>query len=221
MKQHSIGSGFMVGVFFGASLLCGAPAQDGQFGSASHPTATTTELKQGEAAKPNAASNQHDEGAPEQKAGGAANYAAGVGEILQMIQAGVSTEVIKAYIENSPIAYSLSASDIIALKNHTVPDDLTTAMLKRGASLRSQTSQTNHLVAVPLASLRASPRYGALDPESYEYFQYYYLYPRTLAAANERLYSPYSSFPGFAPYSYGYYGVSPFQPFPPSAFRRP
>jgi len=40
----------------------------------------------------------------------------------------------------------------------------------------------------------------ALDPDSYEYFQHYYLQPRALASAYERL-APY--YPYF-PYPYGY-----------------
>jgi len=43
-----------------------------------------------------------------------------------------------------------------------------------------------------------------LDPESYDYFQYYYLYPRTLASVNERIYSSYPWVAGYPGYAYGY-----------------
>src|SRR5262249_6702125 len=135
--------------------------------------------------------------------------------ILKMVKAGVSTEVIKAYIESSPIAYRLTATEIMALKEEAVPDELTTAMLKRGAALRTQASQAKN----PDAG--GNRRYYALDPEGYDYFQYYYLYPRTLAAANQRLFSTGAPFSGAAPYGYGYYGPLPFAPLPPSAFWRP
>jgi hypothetical protein len=148
-----------------------------------------------------------------------AKPAAGVEQILQMVHAGVSKEVIKAYIESAPIAYELSAADIIALKNEGVPDELTTAIIKRGAELRTEVAQANAAQAARLGSPRRYGSYRGLDPEGYDYFQYYYLYPRTLAAANQRLYSSSST---FTPYpAFGFYGPSPFNPMPPYAFRRP
>jgi hypothetical protein len=152
----------------------------------------------------------------------ATKYSVGIDEILKMEQAGISKEVIKTYIDNSPIPYNLSASDLIALKERGVTDDLTTALMKRGAVVRAQANQA----AVPgSAEPRASAsgaslgpdRRGHLDPEGYDYFWYYYLYPRTLASANQRFYS--SGAPlDFYPYSYGYYQPAPFRPLP---FHRP
>ncbi len=138
-----------------------------------------------------------------------------------MLQAGVSTDIIKAYIENSPVAYDLSAADLIALKQQAVPDALTMAMMKRGAALRMQAQQAATLAASRRADSRTNRRSYGLDPESYDYFQYYYLYPRTLAAANQRFYSTGTSSPGFAPYGNGFYGPPVFWPLPPSAFGHP
>ena len=59
----------------------------------------------------------------------------------------------------------------------------------------------------------AQPQYGALDPDSYHYFWYYHLYPRTLAAANQRL-GNYG-----APYGYGFGYNGPFYPAPYGYFR--
>src|SRR5437667_385631 len=47
-------------------------------------------------------------------------YSAGIGDILKMVAAKVDAEVVKAYIKNSPIPYTLNASEIIALKEHGV-----------------------------------------------------------------------------------------------------
>jgi hypothetical protein len=205
----------------GALLLWGAPVQGAQGDQTSSAASTTPELKQSESARPFAAPGKHEDGKAQRAPSDAEKHAAGVDEVVQMVQAGVSTEVIKTYIENSPIAYSLSATDIIALKNHAVPDDLTMAMVKRGATLKRLVSQLNSLNAMPARYSASNRRYGSLDPESYDYFQYYYLYPRTLAMANQRLFTPYPSFPRFAPYPYGYYGPMPFNPLPPSALMRP
>ena len=94
-------------------------------------------------------------------------------------------------------------------------------MLKRGSVLAAQASQQAQRPVVVVPNSGANRAYGGLDPESYEYFQYYYLYPRTLAAANQRLYTPYPSLYGFGAYPYGFYGAMPFNPLPPSAFGRP
>jgi hypothetical protein len=215
MKQQLVGSGFMVGVLLSTCMLMRAPAQDAQVRPSAPAVSAAPRVGQGDPVKTLGAPNKPDEGKPESDAGRAADRSPGVDEILKMVQAGVSAEVIKIYIENSPIAYSLSAADVIALKEHAVPDDLTTAMMKRGATLKTQARQAVVLNATPPAYPRNNRRYQRLDPESYDYFQYYYLYPRTLAAANQRFYSSETSFPRFAPYGYGFYRPPVFWPLPP------
>jgi len=203
----------MVGIVVGTCILLRATAQDAQKEPAAPAVTMAVEAGQTDAPKTaGAASKPRD-----LKPGQDAKYSAGVDEILNMVQAGVSAEVIKAYIENSPVAYNLSATDIIALKEHSVPDELTTALMRRGATLRMQVRQSQ-TPAVPPPPTR---RYYRLDPESYDYFQYYYLYPRTLAAANQRFYSSDAFSPGLTPYGYGYNQPPAFWPLPPSAFGRP
>jgi hypothetical protein len=153
----------------------------------------------------------------------------GVSQLLKMLQAGVSKEVMKTYIETAQVASPPSAADIITLKEHGLADDLTEALIKRGAELTAQASQARASNAVParassavsldalVAALRGGQfSSGHLDPEGYDYFRYYYLYPRTIASANERLFSspPFSMYP---PYSAGYYSPWGFRPgpFPP------
>ena len=108
-----------------------------------------------------------------------------------------------------------------ALKEQAFPDELTLAMMKRGAALRMQARQALASATAPASAGGSNRRYYRLDPESYDYFQYYYLYPRTLAAANQRFFSANGLAPGFGPYAYGYYGPPPFWPLPPSALGRP
>jgi hypothetical protein len=152
---------------------------------------------------------------------GAVKHSTGVDEILTMTQAGVSSEVLKTYVESSQIPYNLNATDLIDLKQHGVPDDLTMAMLKRGANLRTQAGQSSNLNSTSPAYPVSRSRHGLLDPESYNYFQYYYLYPRTLAAANQRLFSSYPTYLNTPLYPYSNYGPPPFYPAPPSVFGRP
>jgi hypothetical protein len=107
-----------------------------------------------------------------------------------------------------------------------VPDDVTVALIKRSAELTAQASQaggtntapakssgTISLDALVAAIRRGQFSSGQLDPEGYDYFRYYYLYPRTLASANERLFSS-PGFPVYPPYSRGYYSPWGFRPGP-------
>jgi len=87
---------------------------------------------------------------------------------------------------------------VIGLKEHGATDDLTTALLKRGAEIRARGEASPGVAAPVFAGAQPGPFH--LDPEGYDYFQYYYLYPRTLASAYERL-----GFYGPPPYGYGYY----------------
>jgi hypothetical protein len=221
MKRQSVGGGFLIGVFLSALLAWGTSAQQAHDGPIAPAASTTPEIRQDDSTNTNAAPAKPDDGKAGRDLGIKARHSAGVDEVLQMMHADVSTEVIKTYIENSPIPYSLTANEIVALKDQAVPDDLTTAMLKRGATLRAQVTQSSTASAVVLAYSGGNRLYGGLDPESYDYFQYYYLYPRTLAAANQRLFTPYPSSSRLAPYPYGLCGPMPFRALPPSVFRHP
>lgn len=194
----------------GTLLILPAPAQDVPTGK------TPVDIQKSES--PTHAASQW-----EAKETAATKFSVGIDEILKMVEAGVSKDVIKTFIENSPVPYNLSASDLIALKSRGVTDDLTTALMKRGAVMRTQANQAvaDPTSTEPRASASGTSlqreRRGHLDPEGYDYFWYYYLYPRTLASANQRFYS--SGAPlDFYPYAYGYYQPAPFRPLP---FRRP
>ncbi len=83
---------------------------------------------------------------------------AGVDEIVSMVKAGISNEVIKTYIETSSIPYSLSAADIIAMRDKGVPADIITAVLERGEELRAQ----------PVGAAPQSPPTPAAPTPNYE-----------------------------------------------------
>jgi hypothetical protein len=70
-----------------------------------------------------------------------------------LVSVAATPEVIKVFIETSPIAMNVSAGDVIALKNHGATDDITTALLKRGAQARARAADA---VARAAAFLRGS-----------------------------------------------------------------
>jgi hypothetical protein len=152
---------------------------------------------------------------PNPQATAAPKLAPGVEELLKMVKAGVSADVMVNYVENANIPYRLEPSDLIMLKEQGVPDAVTTAMLKRGAVMRTQIDQVRADIAARNTG-GTSSRAG-LDPEGYDYFQYYYLYPRTLQSANQRLYG--QGFNSHFPSAFSY-APAPFQAYSPSAFRR-
>ena len=146
-----------------------------------------------------------------------APVSAGVEELLKMLQAGVSKDVIRAYIETSQAVPQLSASDIVKLKERGLPDDLTLALMKRKAELATEARQASASNSAPakvtgtislealIAALQSRQfNGGSLDPEGYDYFRYYYLTPRAIASANEQIFSSYRALPDYGPYSFGY-----------------
>lgn len=118
--------------------------------------------------------------------------------VIKMADAGISPSVIQTYVESSLETEPLNEEEVIALKEHNVPDDVVTLLLKRGAERRDLKQQrTNEAIARAVAARRSVT--GGLDPESYEYFQRYYLQPRAAASAQRRL-APWSGPRRFHPY---------------------
>ena len=126
-----------------------------------------------------------DKVAPQSQAPAVVNTA----QVLKLAEAGVSPEVIKGYIESSASVSTPSAAELIALKEHKVPDEVTLALLKRSAETRAQTTISAATLARVLRSNGAANGgfAGGIDPESYAYFQHYYLYPRTLSWVYDQL----------------------------------
>jgi hypothetical protein len=206
MKQQVVGK-ILIGALVGALLSPCASAEDTQSATPSS-AATPAQSRPPDASKAAASEPaKPDEGKPGVDPGSARPQPTGVEEVLKMVKAGVSKEVIKTYVESSAMEYRLSAAGIIMLKEHAAPDEVIAAMLKRDAALRQHRSNPTE---TPPAASGQNRHYGALDPESYEYFQYYYLYPRSVAAANERLLYSTPSFAYYPPY--GFYGGAPFRP---------
>jgi hypothetical protein len=91
-------------------------------------------------------------------------FSPGVDEVLRLVDANASPEVIKAYVQDSRSAYHLSASEIVALKDRGVTSDVLVALLQHGRELRAQ----NPPVAPAAPVLGANPEAAPLvDPQAY------------------------------------------------------
>jgi len=131
-----------------------------------------------------------------------ATVSPGIADVLKMAEAGVSMTVIKAFVEKSSVPFDPSAEDLIALKERAVSDDVTAALLKRGAKVRSEIVENTESVAVPTV-VRDLSTGGQLDPESYDFWYYHYAYPRALSYSYRTL-APY--WPQYYPNYYTPYG---------------
>jgi hypothetical protein len=186
MKTHPAFKFFAVALC-STLMAFGACAQNEPAPAAAPKTAGTNDNK---AVKP---SDATDKPAP----------ASAIADILKMLDAGVSKEVVKVFIENSTVPYEAAPADLIALKERGVSDEIAMAIMKRSAELKAQASQT------PPANAAVTPAQPPvvnvvsrrLDPESYDYFEHYYLFPRTLASVNQTL--------GYRPSPFGYGGYYP------------
>jgi len=128
---------------------------------------------------------------------------AGITEILKLADAGVSTEVITTYIETSPLKLQPTEQDVIALKAHNVPDEVVNLLLRRGAQARDAATQARNEAILQIVESRLAAS-GGIDPESHDYFRTYYLQPRAVAAANQRLDPYYGRGYGYGPaFNYG------------------
>ena len=228
MKTRMLVKLMVAGALMTVPLVPRAAAQEDQPASQPSPAPPAKDAAHGDMANPaEVPSVRGDARAQAQLS--TTTGSAGIADLLKLADAKVAPEVIKAYIENAAIAYDPTVQDILSLKEHDVPDALITALIQRGAEVRSQadraaTAQAD-LTATPNApapvitattALPVQPVYEGLDPESYDYFRYYYLYPRTLASVYQRL-APYD----YQRFSYGYWGPGPYLPRYPAMYPYP
>lgn len=131
-------------------------------------------------------------------------FSPGVDEILKMVDAKVDPGVIKAFIKNSPVAYNLSAGEIIALKQRGTADEVITLVIQHGGEVRAQMMAGNNSpppAATPPAGTYDTPGYDYSTAPNYPYpYSDYYPYSS---------YYPYyyaDYYPYYSPYSYYSYG---------------
>jgi hypothetical protein len=175
----------LFGMLFTASWLAGAPAV------AEHEADSPAAAAEQAVLRTNTATKVESERAT----GTMATSSVGVAEIEQMVAAGVSKEVIQAFVENARVVRSLRPDEMISLKAHGVPDEITVALLKRPSQSRAE-ARANASTALPETRAGAPAGDGRLDPESYDFWWSHYAYPRVLS----------SSFQIAYPSPLGYYG---------------
>ncbi|HTI69449.1 MAG TPA: hypothetical protein VMF06_05765 [Candidatus Limnocylindria bacterium] len=86
-----------------------------------------------------------------------ANYSYAITEVIKMADAKVSPAVIKDFIQVSVSPFQATASDIIALKERGIPEDLIQAMLQRDATLQELAARTSPSASRPMTAQTAPP----------------------------------------------------------------
>lgn len=143
-------------------------------------------------------------------------------EIVKLTKGGVSESVTLAYIQASPVAYSLDAQDILRLREQGVSPSVVTAMMQHGDELRRAAAeagkQAQTAAAAPTSQLPApvavapAPATTALTPSvpassvsvtyigfpDYNYYRGYYGYG--------------GGYPGYYAYTPRYYGYGHWGP---------
>ncbi len=76
--------------------------------------------------------------APDAAANGAATLSGSAREVVKLAGEGTSEEVLMAYVQNSQSAFSLSADNLLYLKDVGLSSQVITAMLNRDTTLRNQ-----------------------------------------------------------------------------------
>ena len=130
----------------------------------------------------------------------------GVPQVLQLVQAKVSDGIIVSYIQNSSTIYSLTASEIVYLKQQGVSDNVLNAMLNQRSRLAGSTEPASAPAAsAPVASAPATSdqTYTASAP-SVTYVQQSAPPSTVYVVPNTQTY--YYSYPYYSYYSYPYYG---------------
>lgn len=158
-----------------ALLLQDASAQEERTTPAANPASTTATVS-------NSAMDAAETPTPKTstKAQPTEGLSSTVRDILKLSDARVSSEIIVAFIDRSRSGYMPTPTDLIALKEHNVPDEVTSALMKRGAEIEAQTVRIKSDPAAPTIVRQLSSG-SYIDPDSYEFFYLHYAYPRALS----------------------------------------
>jgi hypothetical protein len=127
-------------------------------------------------------------------------FSPGVADVLKMMEAKVDPRVIQTYIQNSTVAYNPSVTEIIALKQRGVPDELVASMIQRGAQLRANGAQTPPPATSPVVPSLPPPAMVAPTPQVPTYAYDYATVPTYPAPAPAYNYD----YPTYPPYYYNY-----------------
>ncbi len=130
----------------------------------------------------------------------------GVPQVLQLVQAKVSDGIIVNYVQNSGTIYSLTAGEIIYLKQQGASDNVLSAMLGQRVRLTGSTEPASTTAASP--STASGQTYATAAP-AVTYVQSapastVYVIPDTQTYQYDASY--YGGYPYYGYPAYGYYG---------------
>ena len=97
----------------------------------------------------------------------------GVPQILQLVQAKVSDSIIVSYIQNSGTVYSLTAGEIVYLKQTGVSDNVLSAMLNQRSRVfnSTQSAPPAEVASAPATSDQTYAAAATTAPSSVTYVQ--------------------------------------------------
>ena len=138
----------------------------------------------------------------------------GVPQVLQLVQAKVNDSVVVNYIQNSGTIYSLTAGEIVYLKQQGVSDPVLNAMLNQRSRITGSTepgattATSPNPGSVPATTVATQPTvaYVPATPSSTVY-----VIPDTQTARYNAWYyggNPYYGYPYYGGYYYGWPAVS-------------
>ena len=97
-------------------------------------------------------------GAPEQaQAAVPVDLSPGAAEVVRLASSGVGDDVVLAYIQNSQAPFSLSADNVLYLKDVGLSPQVTSAMLSHDSALRGQAQQYAPAAPAPVAAIFVAP----------------------------------------------------------------
>jgi hypothetical protein len=133
----------------------------------------------------------------------------GVPQVLQLVQAKISDSVIVNYIQSSSTIYSLSADEIVYLKQQGVSDNALNAMLNQRSRVSgyTQPAATTTSASAPASSVPATSdqSYSATAP-AVTYVQQAAQPSTVYVVPNTQTY--YYSYPYYSGYYYGWPAIS-------------
>jgi len=133
----------------------------------------------------------------------------GVPQVLQLTQAKVSDGIIVSYVQNSGTIYSLTAGEIVYLKQQGVSDNVLNAMLNQRSRLTGSTDPAASTAPIPSAASTAPAPQPAVTyvqtTPAYVPSSTVYIIPDTQTYQYDAWYYGYRPYSGY----YGYYGSYP------------
>ncbi len=106
--------------------------------------------------------------------GMASHLPAPVRQVVKMVRAGVPSDVVKAYVDDSPSTFDLTPDGIIELQNSGIPGTVISGMLSHDKTLRDNTGRLPSPFSQPMFPSQPPPGpYPGGEPAGSDYGTYY------------------------------------------------